>query len=58
MKEMLVMVSRLCGVRKSKWRNEMFLTEVLHVQELKSHVSQKETAIGYAGIWPWRMMLV
>lgn len=55
---MLVMVSRLCGVRKSKWRNEMFLTEVLHVQELKSHVSQKETAIGYAGIWPWRMMLV
>lgn len=36
----------------------MFLTEVLHVQELKSHVSQKETAIGYAGVWPWRMMLV
>lgn len=32
----------LC-VRKGKWRNEMFSTEVLHVQELKSCVSQKET---------------
>lgn len=43
MKEMLVKVSKLYGVRKGKWRNETFFTEVLHVQELKSYISQKET---------------
>ena len=39
---MHVKVSRLCSVRKGKWKNDVFFPEILQVQEPKSHVSWKE----------------
>lgn len=42
MKEIDVKMSRLCSIRKSKWKNDVFFTEILQVQEPKPHVSQKE----------------
>lgn len=54
---MHVKVSRLCSVRKGKWKNDVFFPEILQVQKPKPHVSQGGTAIGYAGIQTWRMRL-
>lgn len=57
MKEMLVKVSRVCGVRKGKWRHEMFFRGPACAGAEVPCFSEGETATDYAGIWLWRMTL-
>jgi len=40
--EMHVKMSRLCSIRKGKWEDDVFFTEILQVQEPKPHVSRKD----------------
>lgn len=54
---MLVKVSRICGVRKRKCRNEVFFRGPACAGAEVPCFSEGKTAIDYAGIWPWRMML-